>query len=229
MKHRLTTRFRNYLITGLIVTAPIGLTIYLTWQFIGWIDDAVTPLIPAKYNPESYLPFTLPGLGLLVAVLFLTFIGFITANIFGRTIIRVGERIVNKMPIVRSIYSGLKQVFETLFKQSSQSFRQAILLEWPRRDIWTVAFVTADTEGEIERRLGQDFLTIYVPTTPNPTSGYTMVVPKKDVVYLDMPVEEAMKMVISMGVLSPDDPVAFTARAIAQEPVEGEPSKSAEG
>jgi len=229
MKHRLTTRFRNYLITGLIVTAPIGLTIYLTWQFIGWIDDAVTPLIPAKYNPESYLPFTLPGLGLLVAVLFLTFIGFITANIFGRTIIRLGERIVNKMPIVRSIYSGLKQVFETLFKQSSQSFRQAILLEWPRRDIWTVAFVTADTEGEIERRLGQDFLTIYVPTTPNPTSGYTMVVPKKDVVYLDMPVEEAMKMVISMGVLSPDDPVAYTPRAIAQEPVEDKPSKSAEG
>jgi uncharacterized membrane protein len=205
------------------------LTIYLTWQFVGWIDDAVTPLIPAKYNPESYLPFTLPGLGLLVAVLFLTFIGFITANIFGRTIIKIGERVVNQMPIVRSIYSGLKQVFETLFKQSSQSFRQAVLLEWPRRDIWTVAFVTADTDGEIERRLGHDFLTIYVPTTPNPTSGYTMVVPKKDVVYLDMPVEEAMKMVISMGVLSPDDPVANTPRAIGQEPTEEEPSKSAEG
>ncbi len=216
MKQKLTTRFRNYLITGLIVTAPIGLTVYLSWQFVAWIDDAVTPLIPEKYNPETYLPFSIPGLGLIIVVFFLVFVGFITANIFGRTIIKIGERIVNRMPFVRSIYSGLKQVFETLFQQSSQSFRNAVLVEWPRREIWTVAFVTADTTGEIARRRGNDLVTVYVPTTPNPTSGYMVVLPKDDVIYLDMPVEEALKMVISMGVLAPEDPVSHTPRVVAQ-------------
>ena len=215
MSSRITTRLRNYFFTGMIVTAPIGLTIYLSWQLIAWIDDAVTPLIPYKYNPETYLPFSIPGLGLLVILIFLTFIGFITANIFGRTLIRIGERIVGRMPVVRSIYSGLKQVFETLFQQSSQSFRQAVLVEWPRREIWTVAFVTADTNGEIARRRGPDHVTIYVPTTPNPTSGYMMVLPRSDVIYLDMPVEEALKMVISMGVVSPVDPVSEPPRVIA--------------
>ncbi len=196
---------RNYFITGVIVTAPIALTVYLSWQFIAWIDDAITPLIPARYNPESYLPFSIPGLGLLVVFIFLTFVGFITAGLFGRSVIRAGERIVDRMPVIRSIYSGLKQVFETIFSQKSQSFRQAVLVEWPRREIWTVAFVTADTNGEIARHRGPDHVTIYVPTTPNPTSGYMMVVPKQDVIYLDMSVEEALKMVISMGVVSSEE------------------------
>ncbi len=215
MSSRITKRLRNYFFTGMIVTAPIALTVYLSWQLIAWIDAAVTPLIPYKYNPETYLPFSIPGLGLLVILIFLTFVGFITANIFGRGLIRIGERIVNRMPVVRSIYSGLKQVFETLFQQSSQSFRQAVLVEWPRREIWTVAFVTADTNGEIARRRGPDHVTIYVPTTPNPTSGYMMVLPRSDVIYLDMPVEEALKMVISMGVVSPVDPVAEPPRMVA--------------
>lgn len=202
---RLLTRLRNYFLTGIIVTAPISLTVYLTWELIAWIDHQVTPLLPAKYNPESYLPFSIPGLGLLIMVVFLTFVGFLTANIFGRTLIRLGERLVNRMPIVRSVYNALKQILETVLQSSSQSFRQVVMVEYPRRDIWALAFVTADTQGEVERKLGEELLNIFVPTTPNPTSGFLLVVPKRDVIMLDMSVEDAAKFIISAGVIVPPD------------------------
>lgn len=201
----LFTRLRNYFLTGIIVTAPISLTIYLAWELIGWIDHQVTPLLPAKYNPETYLPFSLPGLGLVMMVVFLTFIGFITANIFGRTLIGLGERLVNRMPVVRTVYNALKQILETVLQSSSQSFRQVVMVEYPRRDIWALAFVTADTEGEVERKLGDELINIFVPTTPNPTSGFLLVVPKRDVIYLDMSVEDAAKFIISAGVIVPPD------------------------
>lgn len=202
---RLLTRLRNYFLTGIIVTAPISLTIYLTWELIDWIDHKVTPLLPAKYNPETYLPFSLPGLGLVIMVVCLTFIGFLTANIFGRTLIRLGERLVNRMPVVRTVYNALKQILETVLQSSSQSFRQVVMVEYPRRDIWALAFVTADTEGEVERKLGDELINIFVPTTPNPTSGFLLVVPKRDVIMLDMSVEDAAKFIISAGVIIPPD------------------------
>jgi uncharacterized membrane protein len=204
-KPSLLTRLRNYFLTGIIVTAPISLTVYLTWQFIGWVDDSITPLLPLKYHPETYLPFSVPGLGLLMMLVFLTFIGFITANLFGRTLIRIGESLVNRMPVVRTIYNALKQIMETVLRSSSQSFRQVVMVEYPRRGLWTLAFVTADTVGEVRRKLDDDVINIYVPTTPNPTSGFLLVVPRRDVIFLDMPVDEAAKFIISTGVIAPGE------------------------
>jgi uncharacterized membrane protein len=201
---RLLTRLRNYFLTGIIVTAPIALTIYLTWQFIDWVDSQAIPLLPAKYNPENYLPFSLPGLGLVISVVILTFVGFLTANIFGRTLLKTGERLVNRMPVVRTIYGALKQILETVLSQSSNSFRQSVLVEYPRRGIWTVAFVTGDTGGEIAQRLDDDMVNIYVPTTPNPTSGFLLMVPRRDLIFLDLPVEDAAKYIISIGVIAPE-------------------------
>ena len=198
------TRLRNYFLTGIIVTAPIALTIYLTWQFIDWVDSQAIPLLPAKYNPENYLPFSLPGLGLVISVVILTFVGFLTANIFGRTLLRTGERLVNRMPVVRSIYGAFKQILETVLSQSSNSFRQAVLVEYPRRGVWTVAFVTGETEGEVAQRLDDEMINIYVPTTPNPTSGFLLMVPRRDLIFLDMPVEDAAKYIISIGVIAPE-------------------------
>ena len=198
------TRLRNYFLTGIIVTAPIALTIYLTWQFIDWVDSQAIPLLPAQYNPENYLPFSLPGLGLVISVIILTFVGFLTANIFGRTLLKTGERLVNQMPVVRTIYGALKQILETVLSQSSNSFRQAVLVEYPRRGIWTVAFVTGETGGEVAQRLDDEMTNIYVPTTPNPTSGFLLMVPRQDLIFLDMPVEDAAKYIISIGVIAPE-------------------------
>ncbi|MBL6951147.1 MAG: DUF502 domain-containing protein [Alphaproteobacteria bacterium] len=199
------SRLRIYFLTGIIVTAPIALTIYLTWQFVHWVDSKAVPLLPAKYNPESYLPFSLPGMGLVMMVVLLTFVGFLTANIFGRTLLKTGERLVNRMPVVRTVYGALKQVLETVLSQSSNSFRQAVLVEYPRRGIWTVAFVTGDTDGEMADRLDDDMVNIYVPTTPNPTSGFLLMVPRRDLIFLNMPVEDAAKYVISIGVIPPEE------------------------
>jgi uncharacterized membrane protein len=204
------SRLRIYFLTGIIVTAPIALTVYLTWQFIHWVDSQAIPLLPAKYNPENYLPFSLPGLGLVMMFVVLTFVGFLTANIFGRTLLKIGERLVGRMPVVRTVYGALKQVLETVLSQSSNSFRQAVLVEYPRRGIWTVAFVTSDTEGEVARRLDDDMVNIYVPTTPNPTSGFLLMVPRRDLIFLDMQVEDAAKFIISIGVIAPEAEVVIT-------------------
>ena len=215
------TRLRNYFLTGVIVTAPIALTIYLTWQFIDWVDSQAIPLLPAKYNPENYLPFSLPGLGLVIMLVILTFVGFLTANIFGRTLLKTGERLVNRMPVVRTIYGALKQVLETVLSQSSNSFRQAVLVEYPRRGIWTMAFVTGDTEGEVAERLDDEMINIYVPTTPNPTSGFLLMVPRRDLIFLDMPVEDAAKYIISIGVIAPEVKAEIT-ELPSREPLETE-------
>ncbi|MEQ9642825.1 MAG: DUF502 domain-containing protein [Alphaproteobacteria bacterium] len=205
------TRLRNWFLTGIVVTAPIAITIYLAWVFVAWVDDTITPLIPHKYNPETYLPFSVPGLGLVVVVIFLTFIGFITANLFGRTILAFGERLVNQMPIVRTVYSALKQILETVLKSSSRSFKDVVLVQYPREGIWALAFVTANTEGELTRRLPDELVSIFIPTTPNPTSGFLLFVPRKDCIFLDMSVEEAAKLIISAGVITPPDPAAAAA------------------
>ncbi len=198
-------RLRNYFLTGIIVTAPIGITVYLAWAFVDYVDRTVTPLIPPEYNPETYLKFSVPGLGMIVAVVVLTLIGFLTANFLGRSLIRIGERIVERMPVIRSIYSALKQIIETILAQSSTAFRQVVLVEYPRRGMWTLAFVSAEVRGEVAGRLKEKMISIYVPTTPNPTSGYLVFVPESDVKYLDMSVEEGMKLVISVGVIAGDE------------------------
>lgn len=201
---RLMTRIRNYFLTGLVVAAPIGLTIWITRWFIDLIDTWFTPILPDAYQPDNYLPFDIPGLGLLIAFVLLTLLGALTANIFGRTVLNVGERLVARMPVVRSIYGALKQIFETVISQSNASFREVGLIEYPRRGLYCLVFITTQTKYEILDRVEHDELvSVFLPTTPNPTSGYLLFVPKDDIQVLDMTIEEGAKMIISAGLVEP--------------------------
>jgi uncharacterized membrane protein len=200
-------RLRNYFLTGLIIVAPLAITAYLTWSFILWVDGWVKPYIPAVYNPETYLPFSVPGFGLLTALFLITMIGFLTANLVGRSILAFGESLLDRMPLVRSLYKGLKQIFQTVLAEQSSSFKQAGLIEYPRRGLWSIVFVATDTKGEVNDKLpSEESISVFLPTTPNPTSGFLLFVPRKDIIILDMSVEEAAKMVISAGLVSPDYP-----------------------
>ncbi len=197
-------RLRNYFLTGVVVTAPIAITIYLTYAFVDFVDANVTPLIPARYNPETYLPFGVPGFGVLIAVFFLIMIGFLTANFLGRSLLHIGERIVSRMPVVRSVYKALKQIMETVLAQSGTSFRDVVLVEYPRKGLWTLAFVTSEARGQVADLHEDTMMSIFVPTTPNPTSGFLLFSPKKDLKFLDMPVEEGVKLLISAGMIWPE-------------------------
>ena len=217
-RRSLVARLRNYLITGVIVTAPISITFYVSWLFITFVDRQVTPLIPDKYNPETYLPFGLPGLGLLVMVVVLMAIGAIAAGLVGRTFMRIGERVLAQMPVVRTIYSALKQVFETVFAEKSTAFREVVLIEYPRKGIWAMGFATGSTKGEVQNIIEDEVVNIFLPTTPNPTSGFLLFLPRDDVVFLDMTVEEGVKMVISAGVVTPPDRRSAKERAVPKIP-----------
>jgi len=199
----LLARLRAYFLTGVIVTAPISITIFLVWQFVSFVDSQVGGLIPERYNPETYLPFSLPGLGLLVMLAFLTLVGMLTAGLAGRTLVRLGERLLSRMPIVRSVYGTLKQIFETVLAQSSRSFREVVLIEYPRRGIGAIGFVTGPTRGEVQARADEELVNVFLPTTPNPTSGFLLFVPRKDVIPLDMTIEDGIKLVISGGIVAP--------------------------
>ena len=198
-------RIRAYFFAGILITAPISITFYLAWLFVTFVDSKVTPLIPAKYNPTEYLPFGLPGLGLVIVLVALTLIGALTAGFFGRMIMRFYEGVLAQMPVVRSVYGALKQIIETVLAQQSTAFRQAVLIEYPRRGLWAIAFITGRTKGEVDKLTEADTVNVFLPTTPNPTSGFLLFVPKEDVVPLAMTVEEAIKMVISGGILTPPD------------------------
>ena len=147
---KVVPRIRRYFLAGLLVTAPLGITALIAWWIINFIDEWITPFIPTKYNPETYLPFSLPGLGLLILFIALTLIGALTAGLIGRWVVRTGERILNRMPVVRSVYSAIKQIFETILAQQSNAFREAVLIEYPRRGIWAVGFITGTTKGEVQ-------------------------------------------------------------------------------
>jgi uncharacterized membrane protein len=194
-------RLRAFFIAGILVTGPLALTLYLTWSFVHFIDDAVGFILPAQYNPETYLP--VPGLGLVLAVVVLTLVGALTAGYLGRLLLRISEHVMARMPVVRSVYGAVKQIFETVLASKSNTFREVVLVEWPRAGMWTVAFVTVKPEGEIPAQVGPDTVAVYVPTTPNPTSGYLMYVRRRDLVTLSMSVEDALKYVVSCGIVAP--------------------------
>lgn len=215
---RVIERLRANFFAGVLITGPIALTLYLTWLFVHFIDSSVGDLLPSQYNPATYLPFTIPGLGLVIAVVGLTLIGALTAGYLGRVFLRVSERILSRMPVIRGVYGAMKQIFETVLAKQSDTFREVVLVEWPRRDMWTIAFVTARTEGEVRDATGPDAISLYVPTTPNPTSGYLVFVPRRDVIPLAMTVEEGIKMVISGGIVAPADR-RQAARPAAAQPV----------
>ena len=201
----LGAKLRAYFLAGILVTAPISLTFYLAWLFIDFVDSKVTPLIPVQYNPETYLPFSMPGLGLFIVVVILILIGALTAGFLGRLFLRTSERILARMPVIRTVYGAFKQILETVLAQQSQAFREAVLVEYPRRGIWAIAFITGRTEAEVQNIIEEEVINIFLPTTPNPTSGFLLFVPRKELVPLSMTVEEAIKMVISGGIITPPD------------------------
>jgi uncharacterized membrane protein len=195
---------RANFLTGLVVVVPIVLTLYLTWAFITFVDEKVVPLVPAPYNPRTYIDADIPGFGLVIFLLFTTIVGYFAKRVFGKQLIKIGESVVGRMPVVRSIYKALKQIAETVLSQTKSSFRQACLIEYPRRGIWAIAFIATDTRGEIvDKRGGEEMVSVFLPTTPNPTSGFLLFVPKTDVILLDMTIEEAAKLVISAGLVVP--------------------------
>jgi uncharacterized membrane protein len=202
---RLRDRLRTSFLAGVLVTGPVALTIYLAWIFVHGVDSLVGALVPDRYNPAHYLPVYIPGLGLVVAIIALTLIGALTTNVLGRFFVRIGERILHRMPFIRGLYSATKQIFETVLAKQSTTFREVVLVEYPRRDLWTVAFVTTRPEGEVKDLTPPESIGIYVPTTPNPTSGFLLYVPRKDVIPLAMTVEEGIKLVISGGIVTPPD------------------------
>lgn len=203
----LWARLRNYFLTGVVFAAPLTITFLITWSFVRWVDRWVKPFIPTRYNPETYLHFPVPGIGLIVALVGLTLLGFLTANIFGRTLLSFGEQMLNRMPLVRNLYKALKQIFETALSERGRSFQQAGLIEYPRKGIWSIVFISTQAKGEVAHRLShddEDFISVFLPTTPNPTSGFLLYLPSKDVKLLDMSIEDAAKLVISAGLITPE-------------------------
>ena len=197
---------RNWLLTGIIVIGPLAITFYLVRGFIEWADSTVKPLIPPSWNPDTYLPIAVPGFGLLVGLAVLTTLGALTASLVGRSFIAFGENLLDRTPLVRPVYKTLKQVFETVLANRDDAFRQVGLIEWPRPGLWALVFVSQTARGEVAEKLGEpdEMLTVFIPTTPNPTGGYIMFVPRRDVTILDMSVEDAAKLILSAGLVVPD-------------------------
>ena len=206
---KIFVNLRNNFFKGILISVPVFITFYVAWILIKFFDNKVTPvlgpLIPQHLNPSNYLPFEIPGIGLLTVFIFFAIIGFLTTGLFGRIFSSLVEKILSKIPVLRNIYSGLKQLFETILSKRSNSFREVILLEYPRKGIWAMGFLTGDTEGEVQRLTKNSMINIFLPTTPNPTSGFLLFVPAKDVLRLSMSVEEAIKMIISAGILTPSE------------------------
>ena len=205
----LAQRLRAYLFAGIIVTAPISITLLIVWEVVRYFDTTVAGLIPARYNPETYLPFSLPGIGLVIMLGFVMLVGWFAAGLVGRTVMRAGEGILDRTPVVRAIYGTLKQVFETIFTQSSRAFREVVLVEFPQPGSFALGFVTGTAGADIQRASdgdagdGGELANVLIPMSPFPSSGFLLFVPKERLVHLDMTVEEGMKVVISGGIVAP--------------------------
>ncbi|MCI5112907.1 MAG: DUF502 domain-containing protein [Marivita sp.] len=202
----LLSRLRASFLTGIVVIAPVALTIWLIWTIMGWIDGVVLPLVPTRFNPEQYIGINLRGVGVIFFLVFTVVVGWIAKGLIGRSLIRFAESLVERMPVVRSIYSGVKQIAETIFAQSERNFEKACLIQYPRKGIWAIGFISTEAKGEISDRaetMGK-LISVFVPTTPNPTSGFLLFFPKEDVIELDMSIEDAAKLVISAGLVYPN-------------------------
>lgn len=204
-KTTLFGRLRNYFFAGILVTAPISITLYVTWGFLKFLDKKITPLIPYAYNPNTYLPVDIPGLGLIISVIFFVVVGWFTRNFFGRLLVRVSEYIVHRVPVINTIYGAIKQIFETVMASQSDAFKEVVMFEYPRKGIWVLGFVTGQTKGEVQNMIKSETVNVFLPTTPNPTSGFLLFLPKKDVKYMKMSVEEGIKMIVSGGIITPEE------------------------
>jgi uncharacterized membrane protein len=200
------SRLRNYFLTGLIVAGPVAVTLWLIWWFVTWVDNWVRPFIPMRYRPETYLPIDIPGFGLIIAFFALTLLGFLTANLVGSKLVGLGESLLNRVPIVRPIYRTARQIFQTLFSSSGSSFRK-----------WSLVFLTQSPSADISARLpATEHVSAFMPCTPNPTTGFFFYVPRRDVVDLDITVEEAMQLLISAGVIQPGGEQPNTLASLAE-------------
>lgn len=211
-------RLRNSFLTGIIVIAPVGLTVWLIWTVIGWVDSFVWPFVPDSYQPEAIInhwfeleganqiEVNVRGLGVVIFLVFTVLVGWIAKGLIGRSMISFGETLVDRTPVVRSIYSGIKQLAETVFAQSERSFEKACLIQYPRKDIWAIGFISTQARGEVAAKAEtmSDMISVFVPTTPNPTSGFLLFFPREDVIELDMSIEDAAKLVISAGLVYPN-------------------------
>ncbi len=205
----LGARMRNAFLTGLLIVGPVTITLYIMLWLINWVDAWIKPLLPTHYNPDTYLPFPLPGLGLLFAILGLTIIGALAANLLGRSLVSTGELMLGQMPIVRNVYSAIKQIFESVITSAgpNQSFQKVGLIEFPSKGLWSLVFVTGETIGEIvDAKPGgeSDLLTVFMPTGIVPPTGFICFVPRADVMLLSMTAEEAAKVILSAGIVMPD-------------------------
>jgi uncharacterized membrane protein len=202
-RQSLAQRLRAYFFAGLIVTAPIGITLLIVWEVVRYFDTTLAVVLPERYNPETYMPFSLPGIGFLVMLGFVMIAGWFTAGLVGRTIMRASESLLDRTPVVRAIYGTLKQVFETIFQQSSRSFREVVLIEFPHRGAFALGFVTGNSDPVVQVARSEALVNVLVPMSPFPSSGFLLFVPESRLVHLDMSVEEGMKMVISGGIVGP--------------------------
>jgi len=200
-------RIRNNFLTGLIICAPIAITIWLTWTFIHWADSWVKPYIPARFSPEHYTKFAVPGFGLLIAVLLITMVGILAKNLIGRTIVEFGDSVLARMPLIRSLYKALKQIFETVLRERTNSFKKVGMIEYPGPGLWSMVFIATDTSGELASRFnerGMDMVAVFLPPTPIPTAGFLVFVERSRIMELDMGPEDAAKLLISGGLVAPD-------------------------
>ena len=220
-------RLRTYFFTGLVILAPVAITVWATIWFIDVFDSWVKPIIPYSYNPDNYLPFKVPGTGLVFSLLIISIVGFLGANYVGRTVIGWWDGLVNRTPVVRSIYKGSKQIFETMFSEKGASFQKVCLVEWPRRDAWSVAFISREIDsGQVGLKPGRKMYAVYVSTTPNPTSGYVFFVEESEVRILDITVEDGLKLVISMGLVFPEAPLPAVKELVQAKPKPSPRSKA---
>ena len=198
-------KLRRDFLTGLVVLIPIVLTVYLVWSVISFIDKVVIPIIPPRYNPLELFEIYIPGIGVILFLITTTLIGSVASGFLGRQAIYLGEKILSRTPVISTIYSSIKQIIQAVFRSDGANFKQPCLVEYPRKDVWAVAFISTETFGEIKEKINLGSLvTVFLPTTPNPTSGFMLFVPKNDIVLLDMSVEDAAKLIISAGLVMPE-------------------------
>ncbi|GJD44792.1 hypothetical protein AFCDBAGC_2659 [Methylobacterium cerastii] len=236
-------RLRTYFLTGIIVAGPLAITAYITWWIITLIDGFVKPLVPASYLPDHYLPFSIPGLGMLIAFVAVTLLGFLTANLVGRSVIEFGEVLLARTPVISGLYKGLRQIFETLFSANGTSFRTVGLVEFPVKGTWSVVFLSAPAAPDVQAALPggkgeptgngggearNDYVGVFLPCAPNPTTGFFFYLPRADIIEVGMSVDDAAKLVMSAGVIQPDDPQArLQAMAASLRTAQGAPSAGA--
>jgi uncharacterized membrane protein len=203
--HSVFTLLRNYFITGILVTAPLAITIYLTYIFFHFIDSQVSGILPHEVYGAVQGLATIPGLGIVSALVFFIFVGWLATNFLGRFLIRLSDYIMHRVPIINTLYKSTKQVFETLIGSQAQAFREVVMIEYPRKGSWTLGFVTGFTKGEIQDATPEDLINIFVPTSPSPANGFLLFIPRSELIPLKMSVDEGIKMVISMGIITPDN------------------------